>query len=278
MHTHAREMVIGVYVHEILKCKILYTQHLLRLTPNSFSLSILGLMARNTYRKYHIIAVSQPVADEIKKHKLLGKNKLLFLVENKLNLNFFKPKPKKNKEYTSVVYVARIGHPKAHTELIQAWSKLLDEPTPKKLILVGPDGLNNEIHNLVKKIIPNDSVIFMGSQYKISEILNECNFAVFPSFKEGLPIALLEKMAMELPVIVSDIEGLTNVIDDQENGLVFKCGDSDDLAKKIAILLQNPSMVIELGKNARQKVEKKYGSDNIAFANEAVYEEILKSV
>jgi glycosyltransferase involved in cell wall biosynthesis len=276
VHIHPREMNIGILVAEKIKCRLIYTQHLMIFTSRSLAFRILGVIFRYTFRKYHLIAVSQRVFEEIKSHKLLGKNKLFFLIENKLNLKIFQPKTKKAEVFTSVVYIARIGPPKAHAELIQAWSKLNHEPTKKRLLLVGPDGSNNEIHQLAKKLVPDESVIFMGSRYNIADILSECDFAVFPSFKEGLPIALLEKMAMELPVIVSDIPELTNVIEDNVNGLVFKCGNVDDLAEKITILLQNPDLRIQLGKKARETVKKRFGTENTALANEKAYEEIMK--
>ena len=135
--------------------------------------------------------------------------------------------------------------------------------------------LKNEVEELAQKIISDNSVIFMGPQYNIASILNECDFAVFPSFKEGLPIALLEKMTMELPIIASDIPELTNIVKDLVNGLIFKCGDVNDLANKITILLQKPELRIQLGKNARKTIIERFGSSNIALPNEKVYEKIM---
>ncbi|HXD92969.1 MAG TPA: glycosyltransferase family 4 protein, partial [Bacteroidia bacterium] len=276
VHIHPKELNLGIIIEQKIKCKLIYTQHSVHLTPPTLSLNILGIIFRFTYRKYHLIAVSQSALDEIKQHRLLGIDKTLTLIENKLNLNLFKLKQKQTKDYISVVYVARIGFPKGHAELIHAWSKLINEPTKKKLFLVGPDGMNNEIQELVEKIVPNNSVVFLGAQYNIAAILNECDFAVFPSFKEGLPLALLEKMAMELPVIVSDIPELTNIVEDSVNGLVFKSGDVDDLAKKITFLLQNPEVRLQLGKNAKKTILDRFGSLNIALPNEKVYEKIMK--
>jgi glycosyltransferase involved in cell wall biosynthesis len=249
----------------------------MRFTPTSISLRFLAIILRFTYRQYHLIAVAKDIFYDLKKHKLIKKNKTLTLIENKLNLNLFEPTQKQKKDYISIVYVARIGHPKAHAELIQAWSKLINEPTKKKLFLIGPDGMNNQMHELAKKLVPDNSIIFMGPQYNIAQILNECDFAVFPSSKEGLPIALLEKMAMELPIIVSNIPELTTIIEDNVNGLVFKCGDIDDLAIKITILLHDKKLREILGKQARKTVEERFGCENIALANEKIYESILRN-
>jgi glycosyltransferase involved in cell wall biosynthesis len=276
LHIHPRELAIGIFIQQKTKCELVFTQHLLRLNPKSLSLTILGIIYRLVFRKYNIIAISKGTYDEILKHKLLGKNKKLTLIENKLNINLYQPKPKCKKEFTSVVYVARIDYPKGHEELILAWSKI-NLKYKKKLLLVGPDGLNNKIQELTKKIITDNSVIFMGTQHQIAEILDECDFAVFPSFQEGLPIALLEKMAMSLPVVVSDIPELTSIVKDNVNGIVFKCGDTDDLATKITILFENIELRTLLGDKARETIRNKYGSKNIALPNENFYEKVLFS-
>jgi glycosyltransferase involved in cell wall biosynthesis len=277
LHIHPKELLIGIIIKSKINCELVFTQHLLRLSPPSFSLKLLGMISRRTFRKYNIIAVSSSIYEEVIEYKLKAKDKLCTVIENKLNLNLFVPASKLPKDYISVVYVARIGHPKGHRELIEAWSKAYSNTVRKKLFLIGPDGLNNEIHQLVKNIIKDDSVVFMGTQYQISSILNECDFAVFPSFREGLPIALLEKMAMQLPVIVSDIPELTGIIKDNVNGLIFKCGDTDELAAKINLLAADPELRIRLGKNARKTVEEKFGSSNIALANEIFYQKVLQS-
>jgi glycosyltransferase involved in cell wall biosynthesis len=158
--------------------------------------------------------------------------------------------------------------------LIHAWSKL-PSGIKKKLLLVGPDELNHEIHDLARKMVPDDSVVFLGEQLNIRELLAECDFAVLPSFKEGLPISLLEKMAMELPVVVSDIPELTSVIEDGVTGLIFKCGDADDLAAKLLVMIQDAALREKLGGNARSAVEERFGSRNIALPNEKVYENVM---
>jgi glycosyltransferase involved in cell wall biosynthesis len=274
VHIHPRELNLGIIIQEKTHCKLIYTEHLVRLTPSSFSLNLLGKILRSTYHKYHLIAVSQSVFAELQEHKLVGKDKSLTLIENKLNLKLFPLKQNKSAGPVTVVYVARIGHPKGHAELIRAWSKL-PPGIDKKLVLVGPDELNNEIQNLAKELVPDNSVVFMGKQLDVVHILSECDFAVLPSFKEGLPISLLEKMAMQLPAVVSDIPELTDIVKDGVNGLVFKCGDIDDLAKKILLLIQNPELRLQMGKAARTTVERRFGSSNIALASEKVYEKAM---
>ncbi|MCE3260717.1 MAG: glycosyl transferase group 1, partial [Bacteroidetes bacterium] len=274
VHIHPRELNLGVLIQEQTKCQLVYSEHLVRLSPPSFSLNLLAKILRPVYHHYHLIAVSKSVYEELKKYRLVAKTKTLTLIENKLNLRLFPARTKTVHDVITVVYVARIGHPKGHSVLINAWSKLPGD-IKKKLLLVGPDELNHEIHDLAQKLVPDGSVQFLGEQLDIRGILEDCDFAVLPSYKEGLPISLLEKMAMGLPVVASDIPELTSIIVDGVTGLIFKCGDSDDLATKLLVMMRDPALRLKLGGNARRTVEERFGSENIALANEKVYENVM---
>ncbi|HEX8515670.1 MAG TPA: glycosyltransferase [Bacteroidia bacterium] len=276
MHTIMRELRIGLMIREATACKLIFTQHLALLKINPFSFSLLKLLLRKVLMHYNLIAVSGVIYKDIITNGFLGKKKQLTVIDNKINLQLFKPKPRENKEVVTVVYIARIGYPKGHAELIEAWSKI-DPKLQKRLLLIGPDSLNNKIQQLAAELVKDNSVVFMGKQLLIADILQECDFGVFPSFNEGLPISLLEKMAMELPVIVSDIPELKTIVTDGVDGLHFKCGDTDDLAGKITLLLKNRELRLKLGLMARETISTKYGSLNIALPNELFYEKVLKS-
>jgi glycosyltransferase involved in cell wall biosynthesis len=277
LHLHPLELMIGVLIEERIHCKLIFTEHLKRFDENGFKLRILRLISRFIYRRFNIIAVSSTIYDDLKKFKLLGSNKKMVTIKNKINLNFFNPILKKPKDYLSIVYVARIGYPKGHEDLIHAWSKVNQSGIAKKLFLVGPDSLNNKIQNLTCDLKVSESVIFMGSIYNIKDFLNECDFAVFPSYKEGLPIALLEKMAMNLPVIVSNIDELTSIVEDHVNGLVFTCGNVVELSEKINTLSEDTQLRIRLGEAARKTVESRFGTNNVAYDNEQFYESVIGS-
>ncbi|MBA3663517.1 MAG: glycosyltransferase [Bacteroidetes bacterium] len=276
LHIHPRELNLGILIAQQTKSKLIYTEHLVRFTPASFSLNLLAKILRPIYRKYNLIAVSKSVLKEINEHRLCGKNKLLVLIENKLNLTLLPPVQIKMANSITFVYVARIGHPKGHELLVKAWNNL-PPSLNKKLLLVGPDELNNEIHELAKKLALDKSIVFLGKQLNVANILSKADIGVFPSYKEGLPISLLEKMAMELPVIVSNIPELTDVIQHNVNGLTFRSGDVNDLTEKMLQLIDNPELRLQLGKAARRTVEERFGTTNIAFANEIIYEKVMKS-
>ena len=90
----------------------------------------------------------------------------------------------------------------------------------------------------------------------VKKYLNQSTIGIFPSQKEGLPLSLLEMMAYNLPIIVSNIEELTSIIGHKQEGLVFELDNIDDLKSKIEFAMKNKDKMIQYGKNARLKVMK----------------------
>jgi glycosyltransferase involved in cell wall biosynthesis len=78
---------------------------------------------------------------------------------------------------------------------------------------------------------------------------------------ENFPMSALEAFSLGKPVIGSNLGGITEIIDDNINGLLFTPGDRDDLAKKIANLLDNPDKTREMGVSAQKKTVDHYNSE-----------------
>lgn len=173
-----------------------------------------------------------------------------------------------------VVYVSRIDHNKGHEDLLRAWALLKHIPD-KKLYLVGPDQLNGKLQELANNLGCESSVEFTGSVANPKTILDNCNIGVFPSYKEGLPLSLLEKMAMYLPIVFSDIPELAAVVESGNSGVSFKCGDPTDLASKLEQLYNNLEQASAFGKNARKTVEEQYNSNKTRLQLDSFYKSLL---
>jgi glycosyltransferase involved in cell wall biosynthesis len=119
-------------------------------------------------------------------------------------------------------------------------------------------------------------VIFLGHRDDIPSVLKTINVFVYPSVLEGLGTALLEAMAMERPVVVSDIPTFRYFISDMVNGVFFKFRDPGDMAEKVVSLLKNQDLQEQLGRNARAAASEKFSLDRMLISTEAMYEEVLK--
>jgi len=106
----------------------------------------------------------------------------------------------------------------------------------------------------------NSQVLLIGAvdPEKIKNELQHSSVFVLSSLSEGIPIAVMEAMAMKLPVIATDITGLPEIIENGKNGYLVPSADSQAITDKIIELYHNPGLRTELGKEARKTVENKF--------------------
>jgi glycosyltransferase involved in cell wall biosynthesis len=276
--THPVDLNLGYINIGNRSISFLYTDQSVRLAKNQYSkiaTLALAFLYRKLFKKFNLISASNTVSSSIEYFKLRAKSKFNVVINNSVDENYFHP-GLHVKDQLVAVYVSRITDHKGHEELVKAWS-LLKYKGEKKLLMVGPDCLSGAIHKLAILYNVEETVQFLGSTNQIMEILKSCTMGLFPSHKEGLPVALLEKMSMELPVVVSDIPELISIITDGFNGLIFKKGDAIDLAQKIDLLADDFDLQIMLGKNARKTVIEKYSKANEIKEITKIYELINPS-
>lgn len=151
------------------------------------------------------------------------------LIYNGINIKEFEKDYSNNesrKKYANendfiAIYVARFDDGKNHDFLIHLWTDIIKIDNNIKLLLVG-DGRNYEsVKKLAEELDIKDYVIFTGRSYEVNKLLNISDIALFPSSFEGFGIALIEKMAAGLPVIVSDIPSFREVVSNGENGFII---------------------------------------------------------
>lgn len=260
-HTSPRELVIRKFLNY--RVKYVFTDHTLRNNNNEYGFiksKALALIFRKLYSGFNVITVSEQIKNSLYENNVINKKRKILTILNCVNIDDFNNlNSNRIVDELNAIYVSRVENNKGHDDLIKAWA-LLKDISKKHLYIVGPDCLSGKMQDLAKKLDCWESITFTGPVLKPKEFLLKANIAVFPSYKEGLPLSLLEKMAMKLPVIVSDINELTTIITDGENGLTFKVGNSVDLSEKLRQLYLNPSLAAKLGENARKTVEVKYSS------------------
>lgn len=121
------------------------------------------------------------------------------------------------------------------------------------------------------------NVIVLGHREDIPQVLKTLDIFVYPSFLEGLGTALLEAMAMERPVAVSDIPTFRHFIADGDNGVFFKARDHKAIAEKIISLINNRDVMLRIGKKARLTILDKFGLNKMIDDTENCYGRILHS-
>lgn len=276
LHVLPRELAIGILArNQSKKIQLVYTDHLLRIADTDstpLKRSLLAMVYRKLYQKYHVISVSKSVRKCQENYNWLNGNKRNLLMENRISLVDYPVLKSYNSKTIKIVYIARLSAVKGHFQLLEAWKEI--EEDFAELILVGGGELEKELKTYVDKLNLGN-VIFTGNVTNVKEHLLKASFAVFPSTKEGLPISLLEKMATGLPVVVSNIPELVDFIEDEKNGLVYQLGNKKELKEKIIRLIQNEEDRIKLGKNARATLVERFGKLSLTELTMNHYNAIL---
>ena len=168
------------------------------------------------------------------------------------------------------VYIGRLVSDKGVNELVSAFVELDKKYNDISLLLVGPREENIDAldKDTVRHISECKDIIEVGSVSDVRPYLKAANILVLPSYREGLPNAVIEAGAMCLPCIVSDIPGCTEIIEDGKNGFVVPVKDISALKNVMEISRENPSLCMTLGVAARHNIEIKYDK-------ELVFKELL---
>lgn len=177
-------------------------------------------------------------------------------------------------------YVGRIVKSKGVLDLVSAFVEIRRE-ADCRLLLVGPwdfderadEIIVEDIINIVKDNQLEQDVFLTGHREDIAELLSIMSIFVLPSYREGMPVSLLEAMAMEKPVIGTDIRGTREEITG-DCGLLYDAKDVIGLKKHILYYLNNPEKAVVIGRNARQRVLKEYDIDRVVEKQVKVFLEL----
>ena len=156
------------------------------------------------------------------------------------------------------VFVGRLSEEKGIRTLLDAWSGIDN----LKLIVLGDGHLRNELEDLSSK--NNINVEFMGfrSQEEVLNIVKNAMIQIIPSeCYEGFPMSVLEAFACGTPVIVSRLGSLSEIISDDETGVLFEATNSSDLLVKVKRLMSDRDKRKKLALNARKVFDKEYSQE-----------------
>lgn len=148
------------------------------------------------------------------------------------------------------VYVARLNPGKNHEFLINIWPEVVDCLPRAMLVFAGDGPLKQELVNLIKYSQVEKNVLMLGSIDNVPELLSVADIGVFPSLFEGMSISLLEKFAMKLPVVASDIEAFTNVATDNVDSFLIPLNDKGRFIETLTNLGGDENLRALIGSHA----------------------------
>jgi len=172
-----------------------------------------------------------------------------------------------------ILAVARFVPEKGLHDLIEAFLQVEGDV---QLVIAGDADHESDYSRELKEVAKKDSRIVLTGYITgedLNQVYSHARLFVLPSYHEGLPICLLEAMSYGLPVLVSDIPANMEV--DLPVERFFKCGNTDELHKKIKALVEKP-LTSEEQRHTRDQISSKYNWDLIANQTLDVYRRALR--
>jgi glycosyltransferase involved in cell wall biosynthesis len=158
------------------------------------------------------------------------------------------------------IFVGRLVGDKGINELVVAFKILCSRLANVKLLLVGEfeselDPLKSET---IQEIKINDNIINVGFQPDVRPYLAISDTLIFPSYREGFPNVVMQAGAMDLPCIVTDINGCNEIIEEGVNGTIIEVKSSHAILLAMDRMMNDNSWRRELQKNARARIVARY--------------------
>jgi glycosyltransferase involved in cell wall biosynthesis len=174
-----------------------------------------------------------------------------------------------------VVSVGRLHRQKGFDCLLDAFRPFALEHPRGKLVIAGEGPQRQELEKKSEELRIPDRVLFTGLVPSPWPILAAADIFVLPSLYEGMPNALLEAMAAALPVVATPVGAVPEMITDGEEGLLVPPDDPEALTAALERLAWSPDLRRELGRRARERVERFYAPERTMEKLEALYESLL---
>jgi len=177
-----------------------------------------------------------------------------------------------------ILFVGRLSIEKGIEELLRAFLLLSTEHADCELVLVGENLMASWLETFLKKNKLQQRVKVTGAidHSELPAFYKNASIFVLPSHMEGMPTVMFEAMGIGLPVIISDVGGVSEVIKNNVNGLLIKAGDWKDLYLKLKLLINDEKLRARLGAEARKTVDMHYTWDINAGKMQKIYSELRK--
>ena len=212
-------------------------------------------------------------------HGVVTEDQTAFIKGSGVDLNEFKYVPEPDSETLKVVFTARMVKEKGVIELIEAAERLRKEYEGRLefwlcgRLAVNADAVSKEE---LEKRCDGRYIKWLDFQKDIKSILEQCHIMAFPSYyREGVPKSLIDACAVGRPIVTTNSIGCKDVVDDGVDGFLVPVRDSEALAEKLRILIENKELRARMGKAAREKAEQEFALEKVVKKHLEIYDNVL---
>jgi glycosyltransferase involved in cell wall biosynthesis/protein-tyrosine-phosphatase len=163
---------------------------------------------------------------------------------------------------------------KGQDTLLRAARLILDQEPRARFVIAGDGPLDGDLKALAARLGVDHACMFLGARRDVTDVIAAMDVFVLPSLNEGLPMAVLEAMALAKPVVVSNVGGLPEVMRHRESGLLVPPGDHAALAGACLEAARDREWAARLGAQARRTVESEFSHEHNGRALVDLYRSI----
>jgi glycosyltransferase involved in cell wall biosynthesis len=171
--------------------------------------------------------------------------------------------------------VGRLSAQKAHHVLFQAVARCLPDVPSLRLIVIGDGELGPWLHRYAEQLGIGYRTTFLGTRRDVPLLLPGLDVSCLSSVHEGVPIALIEAMAVGIPIVASDCGAVRDIVEDGEQGYLVPVGDVDHFADRLRLLAGDAGLRVRLGKAGRARAEREFDIERTARAYEDLLTELV---
>ncbi|MFH1723652.1 MAG: glycosyltransferase [Elusimicrobiota bacterium] len=170
--------------------------------------------------------------------------------------------------------VGRLDEQKGHVYLLEAVAKLA-AVHPVRCVIIGEGPLRKPLEAMISSLGLEGKAVLLGEQQDIHSWLSALDIFVLPSLWEGLPNSVLEAMAVGLPVVATEVDGVPEAISHEISGLLCKPNNAQALYVPIQDLIVEPALRQRLGQRAQQVVTENFKLMDMIQKYEDAYKKVL---
>lgn len=174
-----------------------------------------------------------------------------------------------------IAIIAQLIERKGHRFLFRAAPKILEEFPNTHFLILGEGRLENNLCQLAESLGIQDKMIFAGFRNNIGELLSITSVLVHPATMEGFANCVLQAMAAEVPVVVTRVGGMPELVRDGVNGILIPPSDVGVLADSVIRLLGDSELRAKMGSEGKRIVEEQFSVDGMVEGVLSVYRSVL---
>ncbi len=233
----------------------------------------------------HIIAVSDSCRGFLIEREGVPPEKIT-LIQNAIDLHRFtfargsRAGARKNlglpENVPVVAGVGRLNPQKNFSLFIRIASRVLKRHPGAVFLLAGEGPEEGLLRSLARESGLGESLRFCGYVPDTRQVYLAADLLLMPSLFEGLPMTLLEAMAMRVPVVASRLDGIAEVVEDGQDGFLVPSGDEERFCNQVCRLLEDPALSAAFGTAASEKIFRRFSASRMCSEVEQVYDRFLE--